>query len=176
MLQKGNVFDKVILVLGPSKRLELRRGIKARLCDNQYGYPHDNIIIMEDVNGDDDLVISKFGNILDKNSPQLFFALLESDIDIEDMSGVIFELGWLCGKYYRREIGERLRIIADFDFQWRKTTRYVQSLIQSSSSQLLLINQMDVELISDSIHNNVTVSINVYNKNSRCYGTSSMKA
>ena len=69
-----------------------------------------------------------------RNSPQLFFALLESDIDIEDMSGVIFELGWLCGKYYRREIGERLRIIADFDFQWRKTTRYVQSLIQSSSS------------------------------------------
>ncbi|MDQ6862875.1 MAG: hypothetical protein M3044_03540 [Thermoproteota archaeon] len=94
MLQKGNVFDKVILMLlGPSKRLELRRGIKARLCDNQYGYPHDNIIIMEDVNGDDNLVISKFGNILDKNSPQLFFALLESDIDIEDMSGVIFELG-----------------------------------------------------------------------------------
>ena len=86
--------------------------LKIRLCDNQYGYPHDNIIIMEDVNGDDDLVISKFGNILDKNSPQLFFALLESDIDIEDMSGVIFELGWLCGKYYRREIGERLRIIS----------------------------------------------------------------
>ena len=38
---------------GPSnisyKRLDLRRDIKTRLCDNQYGYPHENIIIMEDV-------------------------------------------------------------------------------------------------------------------------------
>ncbi len=129
---------------------------------------------MEYTNGDDNLVIGKFGNILDKTSPQLFFALLESDIVI-DMSGVIFEIGWLCGKYNRKEISDRLRIIADFDFPWRKTTRYVQSLIQSSSSQLLLINRMDVELISNSIHNNVTISINVYNRNSHHYGTSSMK-
>lgn len=169
MLQKRNVFDKVILMLlGPSKRLDLRRGIKTRLSDNQYGYPSENIIIMEDVNGDENLVISKFGNILDGSSPRLFFALLESNIEI-DMTGVIFELGWLCGKYSRREINERLRIIADFDFPWRRTTRYVQSLIRSSSSQLVLINQMDVELISNSIHNNVTISINGYNTNSSHY-------
>ena len=163
------------MLLGPSKRLDLRRGIKTRLCDNQYGYPHENIIILEEVNGDENLVISRFGTILDETSPQLFFALFESDIDI-DMSGVIFELGWLCGKYNRKETFERVRIIADFDFQWRETTRYIQSLIQSSSSQVLLINQMDVELISNTIDNNVTTSINIYNKNTRHYGTSSMKA
>jgi hypothetical protein len=151
------------MLLGPSKRLELRHLIKDSLCDNdQYGYPHENIIIMEDEIGDENLVISKFGNILDKTSPQLFFVLLESDTEI-DMSGVIFELGWLCGKYNRKEISNRLRIIADFDFPWRKTTRYVQSLIQTASSQLILINQIDVELISNSIHNNVTISIDEYN-------------
>jgi hypothetical protein len=39
---------------------------------------------------------------------------------------------------------------------------------------IMLIDKMDVELISNSIHNNVTLSINVYNKNSRRYGTSSI--
>jgi 5S rRNA maturation endonuclease (ribonuclease M5) len=78
------------------------------------------------------------------------------------MYGVIFELGWLCGKYNRKETSERVRIIADFDFQWRKITRYIQSLIHNS--QTLLIDQMNGELISASIHNNVTTSINVYKK------------
>ena len=165
MLKKENVYDNVIMMLlGPSKRLKLRQKVKARLCDKKrYGYPPKNIIIMEDVRGDANRVIKKFGNILDKSSPQLFFAMLESNTKV-DMGGVIFELGWLCGKYNKKEISERLRIIIDFDFRYRKTTRYVQSLIQSSRSLAIPINKMNIELIADSIANNVTYSVNVYHK------------
>lgn len=80
------------------------------------------------------------------------------------MSGVIFELGWLCNKYNRKGISERLRIIADFEFPLRDTTRYVQSLIQSGRAIHIPIDKMDVELIANTIHNNVTISIDEYHE------------
>jgi hypothetical protein len=76
------------------------------------------------------------------------------------MSGVIFELGWLCGRYNIVETSKRVRIIADFDYQWRETTRYVQSLTQDA--QLLPVDNMAVELISDYIAHNVTISLNKF--------------
>jgi hypothetical protein len=87
-IPKGNIFESNPDALR-SKMLDLGRGIRTRLCDNQCVYPHENIILMEGMNGDKNIVVSKFGIILDKASPQLFFALLESDIDI-DMNGVIY--------------------------------------------------------------------------------------
>jgi hypothetical protein len=76
------------------------------------------------------------------------------------MSGVIFELGWLCGRYNIVETSKRVRIIADFDYQWRETTRYVQSL--RHDAQLLPVDNMAVELISDYIAHNVTISLNKF--------------
>jgi hypothetical protein len=160
MFRKGeSIFDKVtLMLLGPSIKIDLRREISLRLHD-KYGYPSDNIIIMEDVDKDETLIISKFGNILNEYAPQLFFALFESSRDI-DMSGVIFELGWLCGTYNILETSKRVRIIADFDYRWRKTTRYIQSL--THNAQLLPVDNMNVELISDSIHNNIKISLNSF--------------
>lgn len=136
MFQKGeSVFDKVtLMLLGPSKKIDLRRDIRIRLHD-RYGYPLENIIIMEDINKDETLIISKFGNILSMYDPQLFFALFESNRDI-DMSGVIFELGWLCGRYNIVETSKRVRIIADFDYQWRDMFKVLHMM---HSSFLLII-------------------------------------
>lgn len=100
------------MLLGPSKKIDLRRDIRLRLHD-RYGYPLENIIIMEDINKNETLIVRKFGNILSTYDPKLFFALFESNRDI-DMSGVIFELGWLCGRYNLVETSKRVRIIADF--------------------------------------------------------------
>lgn len=156
--KKGeSIFDKVtLMLLGPTKKIDLRHGIRKRL-HKEYGYPHKNIIIMEDIKKNETRIISKFGNILNENDPRLFFALFESNRDI-DMSGVIFELGWLCGTYSILETSKRVRIIADFDYQWKKTTRYIQSLTRYG--QLLQSDSMTIELISDYIHDNVTISLN----------------
>jgi len=124
---------------------------------DEYGYPSDNVIIMEDMNQDEKQIISKFGNILDKPSPQLFFALFESSAD---MGGVIFELGWLCGIYNRLETTKRIRLISDFDYPWRATTGYLRALLHNS--QFLPIDEMTADLICAAISNNTTISLNVY--------------
>jgi hypothetical protein len=49
------------------------------------------------------------GGILDKFSPKMFFALFHKEAC---MVGVIFELGWICGKYNSKQINERLRIVS----------------------------------------------------------------
>lgn len=146
------------MLLGPGKRLHLRHEVKRKL-QKQYGYPDKNVIIMEDMNKDEKMIIHKFGNILDKYSPQLFFALFERGLD---MGGVIFELGWLCGKYDTLETSKRIRIISDFDYRWRKTTTYLRALLPNA--QHLPIEKMTVGLISAYISNNTTISLNVYRK------------
>jgi hypothetical protein len=93
---------------------------------------------------------------LDKYTPQLFFALFEKD---EDMGGVIFELGWLCDRYNKFETSKRVRIIADFDYQWKGTTKYIQELLHYG--QYLPVDRMDVDLISIYINNNVTIALNM---------------
>lgn len=160
-LQKGNSdFDRVsLMLLGPGRRINLRRKVKEKLYQN-YGYPRRNIIIMEDMNRDEKLIIHKFGNILDKYSPQLF-ALFESGMD---MGGVIFELGWLCGKYDRLETSKRIRIISDLDYRWRRTTVYLQALMHNA--QHLPIDKMNADLISTFISNNTILSLNLYPKHS----------
>ena len=157
MIDKGHSnFDKItIMLLGPFKRLEQ---IKQRLHED-YGYPCENIIIMEVISEDERLIIGKFGDILSNYTPQLFYALFERNTD---MGGVIFELGWLCGKYDKLETSKRVRIIADFDYQWRGTTKYIQELIHYG--QLLLIDEMTVEVISTYINHNVTLALNDYHE------------
>jgi hypothetical protein len=144
------------MLLGSGKRLQLRREIKNKLHDD-YGYPYNNIIIMEDTNQDEKQIIKKFGNILGESSPELFFALFESSVD---MGGVIFELGWLCGIYTRIETTKRIRLISDFDYPWKATTGYLRTLILNS--QFLPIGEMTVDLISDTINENTLTSLNVY--------------
>jgi hypothetical protein len=158
--QKGKTdFYRVsLMLLGSGRRLHLRRNIRDKL-HKRYGYPLKNIIIMEDVNKDEKLIIRKFGDILDKYSPQLFFALFESKLD---MSGVVFELGWLCGKYDTLETSKRIRIISDFEYQWKKTTGYLRALMHHAHH--LPIEKMTASLISAYTSNNTTISLNIYRK------------
>jgi hypothetical protein len=95
------------MLLGPGSKLTLRRGIKKALV--QKGCTDTNIIIMETIEDDEHYLDQKFGNILDEYKQLLFFALFHEN---EKMHGVIFELGWICGKYSRLEVSERLRIVS----------------------------------------------------------------
>ena len=58
--KKGeSIFDKVtLMLLGPTKKIDLRHGIRKRL-HKEYGYPHKNIIIMEDIKKNETRIISK---------------------------------------------------------------------------------------------------------------------
>jgi hypothetical protein len=78
------------------------------------------------------------------------------------MEGVIFELGWICGKYNYHEISDSLRIISELDYNWMNNTRYIQSLFHTA--QLLPIEKMNTILISKCIHNNVFNSVDTYQR------------
>jgi hypothetical protein len=155
MMPTKNIFsDVTLMLLGPRGKLRLRHKIKTTLVDK--GYAHENIIIMEDIKDDEKYLDSKFSTILDKQAPKLFFAFFHEN---ERMHGVIFELGWICGKYKRLEISDRLRIVSRLDYDWRQTTRYIQSLFHTA--QLLPIEEMNDSLISKCIHDNVINSLNI---------------
>jgi hypothetical protein len=113
------VFSEVtLMLLGPSSKLKLRRRIKMDLV--QKGYTDKNIIIMETIQDDEHYFHEKFGNILNESKPLLFFALFHEN---EKFHGVLFELGWICGKYTRREIDDRLRLVSAIDYDYKQTTR-----------------------------------------------------
>jgi hypothetical protein len=148
------VFSKVtLMLLGPSSKLDLRRRIKEALVKK--GYEDGNIIIMETIKDDEHYFDKKFGNILDKYRPLLFFAFFHKN---EKMHGVIFELGWICGEYSRVEISERLRIVSEIDYGYKHTTRYIQSILHTS--QELPVEKMNIKQISQCIHDNVDFSLN----------------
>jgi hypothetical protein len=140
------------MLLGPGTKLKLRHDIKATLA--QKGYTKENIIIMEYIKDDENYLDEKFGNILEKYAPLLFFALFHQK---ERMHGVIFELGWICGKYTRPEISERLRIVLSTRHDYTQTTRYMQSIFHTS--WLLPIEKMNINQISQCIHDNVTLTL-----------------
>lgn len=145
--------DVTLMLLGPGTKLNLRRKIRAILVEK--GYTKKNIIIMEDIKDDEHYLVEKFGNSLKKHEPLLFFALFHQE---DRMDGVIFELGWICGKYTRPETFERLRIVSVIRHDYTQTTRYIQSIFHTSP--LLPIGKMDINQISQCIHDNVTLSIN----------------
>ncbi len=151
-----NIFsDVTLMLLGPRRKLSLRHKIKATLVEK--GYAQENIMVMEDIKDDDKYLDNKFGTILHKYSPKLFFAFFHEN---ERMHGVIFELGWICGKYNRLEVSDRLRIVSRLDYDWKQTTRYIQSLFHTA--QLLPIEKMNTNLTSKCIHNNVMNSLDIY--------------
>jgi hypothetical protein len=156
--QRIPAIDVTLMLLGPRKKLALRRKVKKALVNS--GYPQDNIVIMEDIK-DEDFVYNKFGRILKKYSPKLFFSFFHENVP---MDGVIFELGWLCGKYSRQKINKRLRIIAKVSHNWMHTTRYIQSLFLTA--QLLPIEKMNTQLLSRCISNNIVDSLETYRKKS----------
>jgi hypothetical protein len=143
------VFSEVtLMLLGPSSKLNLRRRIKKNLV--QKGYTDRNIIIMETIQDDEHYFDEKFRNILNESKPLLFFALFHEN---EGFHGVLFELGWICGKYSRREISDRLRIVSAIDYDYKQTTRYIQSIMHTS--QFLPVDIMNTDQISKCIHVNV---------------------
>ena len=95
-------------------------------------------------------VDEKFRNILNESKPLLFFALFHEN---EKFHGVLFELGWICGKYSRREISDRLRIVSAIDYDYKQTTRYIQSIMHTS--QFLPVDIMNTDQICKCIHVNV---------------------
>jgi len=151
------------MLLGPRGKLNLRHRIKTKLVEN--GYADENIIIMEDIKEDDEKFFdNKFGSILDKHTPQLFFVFFHKN---QKMDGVIFELGWICGKYTKLEVIQRLRLISDLDYDWSQTTRYMQSLFHTA--HLLPIEKMNIKSILKCINNNVINSLNIYRREGEDY-------
>ena len=160
------VFSEVtLMLLGPSSKLTLRRRIKKILV--QKGYADKNIIIMETIQNDEYYFDEKFGNILNEYKPLLFFALFHEN---EKMHGVLFELGWICGKYTRLEISERLRIVSAIDYDYKQTTRYIQGIFHTS--QLLPIEKMNTNQISKCIHDNVIHTLDRWKFQFRGFQTS----
>ena len=45
------------------------------------------------------------------------------------MDAVLFEIGFLCGKYGTDEIEDRLRFIYDDEYKFRTTTKYIGTLL-----------------------------------------------
>jgi hypothetical protein len=145
------------MLLGPRKRLALRRKVKRALIKS--GYPENNVVIMEDIKDNKNFIYNKFGKILKQYEPKLFFSFFHENVS---MDGVIFELGWLCGMYSRQEITERLRIISKLSYNWMHTTKYISSLLPAA--QFLPLEKMNTGLISECISNNVKDSLDKYHK------------
>jgi hypothetical protein len=120
MSTKTIFSELTLMLLGSRKKVRLRHRIKDTLVKK--GYAEENIVIMEDIKDGERYLNEKFGSILDKYTPRLFFAFFHKGAN---MDGVIFELGWICGKYNPKEISERLRIVSELDYNWKNTTRYI---------------------------------------------------
>jgi len=148
------------MLLGSRRKVRLRHRIKEILVKK--GYTRKNIVIMEDIEDDEKYLDEQFGSILDKYSPTLFFAFFHEGVN---MDGVIFELGWICGKYNPKEISKRLRIVSDLDYNWKNKTRYIQSLFHTG--QLIPIEKMDAASLSKCIQHNVINLLDTYHSKIR---------
>ena len=73
----------------------------------------------------------KFGRIADTYDPALFIAFFHSNKRSRpvNMEAVIFEIGYICGKYGSRHIGERLRILSEKKYDWEKNNSIYQNFI-----------------------------------------------
>lgn len=112
------------MLLGPNKHTSLRQKIKKEL--NEKGYK--KIVIMEnEKDGEDEIGLDeKFERIIKEHKPELFIALFHKKTK---MNAVIFEVGWICGKYGPKKVGSKIRFLHDEKFDLARTTAYIETLL-----------------------------------------------
>ena len=145
----------MLLGRGEGQFLKLRKETKKKLIET--GFKDEKIIIMEDFkNEPTDLSFeNKFRRILKKHKPHLFIAFFHKK---QRMDGVTFELGWLCCKYSLPQLGKRLRVFAEADYNWNYTTGYISSLFPYAN--LVPLRKYDSTSTSQQINNWVNGVIN----------------
>jgi hypothetical protein len=92
-----------------------------------------NVFIMEGVEDveDEKTLDEKFARIIDQRRPELIFAFFHPDVR---MDAVIFEIGWLCGRYTSAAISKKLRVIYEKEYDFYTTTAYIRSLLPMAAS------------------------------------------
>jgi hypothetical protein len=114
------------MLLGSSEKLPYRRKVKRKLLKMGFN----KIIIMEELerNLDDGSLDEQFESIVAKLKLDVFFAIFHKNA--KNVNGVVFEIGWLCGKFGSRIIGDKLKFIFEnkYDFNKEGTSAYIQAL------------------------------------------------
>jgi hypothetical protein len=92
-----------------------------------YRYKRKDIVIMEDVKDirDDAGIDEKYERILKDFDPMLVVAFFHKKARRD---AVMFEIGFLCGLYGTQNIGIRLRILHELNFNFKYVTAYVKTL------------------------------------------------
>lgn len=108
------------MLLGPWTSIEFRRKVKRQLRKRGY-----NVIIMEDDKTIRENMLDIKFDIITKRYEPLFIAFFLKG----RMDGVIFEIGYLCGKYGIESISDELLFISTMGYDWSKTTSYIDVLI-----------------------------------------------
>ena len=121
--------DVTLMLLGSSEKLDYRKRLRRKLL--RMGY-HE-IIIMESVKEKSrkdleyDSLDEKFAWIIREKRPKLIIAIFHKET--KD-NGIIFEIGWLCGKFGSRRIIDKLRLLFEegYDLKSEQVTAYISSL------------------------------------------------
>lgn len=121
--------DLVVMLLGSSKEVPFRRTIKRKLVAT--GLEKKNVIIMEDVkklkkNFDYGDLDEKFEWIVSNLQPKLIFVIFHKKV--RNIDGVIFEIGWLCGRLRANNLSEKLRFLFEKGYNLDKTPSYIEAL------------------------------------------------
>lgn len=117
--------DVTLMLLGSSERLSYRKRVKRDLLKMKFK----KIIIMEEKRDlDYGSLDEKFESIVGKQKPDLYFAIFHNNA--KNINGVIFEIGWLCGRFSSKTIGNKLKFMFEigYDFKKEKTAAYIQAL------------------------------------------------
>jgi hypothetical protein len=118
------------MLLAPGKQhLTYRKKVKKELIE-KFHYKPENIIIMEQLKNLKNVkrLDKKFEIIIKEYDPQLIVAFFMTGAF---MDAVLFEIGFLCGKYNTDKIEARLRFVHDRRYMFDKTTRYIGTLLPS---------------------------------------------
>jgi len=127
-MSKGDI---ILMLLGSSKHLSFRRQIKRQLIAT--GFKNRNVIIMEDLIKNEKKIDygsldDKFEWIVKNYNPRFFFAIFHKNV--KNIDGVIFEIGWLCGKLGSNIISKKLRFLFEdgYNLTRENTPFYIQAL------------------------------------------------
>jgi hypothetical protein len=117
------------MLLGPAKFLSFRYQVKNEL--ENLGY---TVRIMEEYSEveTDSALDDKLERIIAENEPVIFIAFFHKDM--QDIDGVIFEIGFISGLYHPINIGDRLLLLGDKGFSWDNTSSYVKSSLSKVRS------------------------------------------
>jgi hypothetical protein len=118
--------DVTIMLLGSYERLRFRRKVKQELLEMGFK----GVIIMEDLqkdkkNLDYGSLDEKFESIVKEYNPKLFVAIFHKKA--VNFSGVIFEIGWLCGRLRSKAIHTKLRFLFEMGYNL-ETSAYIKAL------------------------------------------------